>query len=167
MDQTLLDLMGSCAAQENTIGVTDAQKGEVEVETPEGPRRHILKPLPELFGQGHGIMPTDPTDEQFLPLLMCIETSIVFHYETDPGLTDSHVRLILSRLAIKPGCDPGDDELCRRIQVNLRIFLSLNDYSRQEVRWALHKIERSVRLHSSLDGPQGYLDFISGMLGGR
>ncbi|MCX5674734.1 MAG: hypothetical protein NTX87_06975 [Planctomycetota bacterium] len=167
MDKALLELMDSCAARESTIRVTDAQKGEIEVETPDGPRRHILKPLPELFGQGHGIMPTDPTDEQFLPLLMCIETSIVSHYETDPRLTDSHVRLILSRLATKPGCDPGDDELCRRIQVNLRIFLSLDDYSRQEVRWALHKIERSVRLHSSLDGPQGYLDFISGMLGGR
>jgi hypothetical protein len=172
MDQALVDVINATAPKdsderdswESAIAIIDEQKGEVEVRTPDGPKRHVLKPLHELFGKGCGITPSDLPQGPFLPLLMRIEESIVVYYRNHPGLTDGHVALVLSRLALKPGCDPGDDVLCRRIQLDLRLLLSLNNYSRQEVRWALHKIERSVRRHTSIDGPHGYLDFISGFL---
>ena len=172
MDQALLDIMsagtpedaGDGAEQESGIRVTDPQTGEVEVETPHGVKRHILKPVTELFGAGNPDEPRDPENQHFMPLLYGIEESLLAFYQADPDLTDGLVGLVLSRLAAKPGCEPGDDLLCRYVQIRLRLILSLNDYSREEVRWALHTIERSVARHTRADGPQGYLEFISDML---
>ncbi|KPJ71653.1 MAG: hypothetical protein AMS14_09005 [Planctomycetes bacterium DG_20] len=173
MDQTLLDIMvaavsehgaeGECA--EGLIQIVEPETGEIEVETSEGPTRYFLKPLPELFGEGHGVSSLDWRDERFMPLLLRIEESIVQQYAQDPSLTDGHVSLVLSRLILHPGCDPGEDDLCGRLQLDLRLLLSLNDYSRQEVRWALRKVEKSVRRHSRVDGTRGYLDFIYDQFG--
>ncbi|MCY2950537.1 MAG: hypothetical protein NTU53_00985 [Planctomycetota bacterium] len=138
------------------IAIVDTVRGEIEIELPGGPKRYLLKPLAELFGPdrappGEGW----DDDERILVLLLQIEESIKqFFCDEDPALTDSHTALVLSNLAMKPGRDPGDDPLCRLVQARLRLMLSLNDYSRQEVRWALNKIERSVQLHRSLDGPR-------------
>jgi len=173
VDQFLTDIMAAAAHKYGSEGerakalirIVDPERGEIEVEMSEGPRRHVLKPLPELFGKGHGVSSVDPQDERFMPLLLCIEESIVEHYEQDPDLTDGRVSLALSRLILQPGGDPGDDALCRLLQLDLRLLLSLNDYSRQEVRWALRKIDKSVRRHSRADGPRGYLDFIRDQFG--
>lgn len=173
MDQFLTDIMDAAARKDGAEGewpkalfrIVDPERGEIEIETSEGLRRHVLKPLPELFGKGHGVSSVDPQDERFMPLLLRIEESIVEHYEQDPGLTDGRVSLALSRLILQPGRDPDDDALCRHLQLDLRLLLSLNDYSRQEVRWALRKIDKSVRRHSRADGPRGYLDFIRDQFG--
>jgi len=172
MDQALLDIMsagmpadaGDGAEQAGRIRVTDPHTGEVEIETPHGVKRHILKPVADLFGAGSRDEPRDPKNEYFMPLLYGIEESLLAFYQADPDLTDGRTGLVLSRLAAKPGCEPGDDLLCAFVQTRLRLILSLNDYSREEVRWALHTIERSVARHTRADGPQGYLEFISDML---
>ena len=175
MDHTLRELLMSAADKE--IGRDESLEfdialiettGDIEIELPDGPKRYVLMPLQELFGKDRPPPGGDwQDDERIMALLMEVERSILeFFTEADPDLTDSHVALVLSRLALRPGCEPGDDALCRCIQAHLRLFLSLRDYSRQEVRWALHKIERSVQLHRSLDGPQGYLTFITEQLGG-
>ena len=176
MDSALRELMDSAPGKDGgqgpiekfEIALIDTARGEIEIELPDGPRRYLLKPMPELFGPdrpppGEGW----DDDDRILALLMEIEESnMQFFCDVDPDLTDSHTALVLSNLAMKPGRDPGDDALCRFLQARLRLCLSLNDYSRQEVRWALNKIERSVQLHRSLDGPQGYLTFITEQLGG-
>jgi hypothetical protein len=172
MDQALLDIMnagmpadaGEDAEQAGNIRVIDPQTGEVEVETPHGVKRYILKPVADLFGAGNRDEPRNPENEHFMPLLLGIEESILTWYKHDPDLADGRVGLVLSRLAIKPGCDPAGDILCACVQARLRLILSLNDYSREEVRWALHTIERSVARHTRTDGPQGYLEFINHML---
>ena len=176
MDPALRELMdlapGKDGGQEPLekfeIAIVDTARGEIEIELPDGPRRYILKPLPELFGPDRPSPGADwDDDDRIMGLLQQIEESIMqFFCDTDPDLTDSHTALVLSNLAMKPGRDPGDDPLCRLLQARLRLLLSLNDYSRHEVRWALNKIERSVQLHRSLDGPQGYLTFITEQLGG-
>jgi len=117
-----------------------------------------------LYGKGHGVTHIDTQDDQFLPLLYCIEDCIVEYYGDNPDLTDGGVSLVLDRLVLRPECDPGDDRLCRRLQLQLRLQLSLEDYSRQEVRWAIRKILQSVRRHTRVDGRRGYLDFIRQML---
>jgi len=173
VDQLLTEIMDAAAHKDGAEGewlktsirILDPERGEIEIETSEGPRRHVLKPLPELFGKGHGVSSPDPQDERFMPLLLRIEESIVDYYDQDPDLTDGRVSLALSRLILQPGRDPGDDALCRHLQVDLRLLLSLNDYSRQEVRWALRKIDKSVRRHTRADGRRGYLEFIYGQLG--
>ena len=55
---------------------------------------------------------------------------------------------------------PADHDVTRRVQLALRLCLSLNDYSRQEVRTALRRVQRSVKRHTELQGPRGYLNFI-------
>ncbi|MFI5381762.1 MAG: hypothetical protein ACHRHE_20895 [Tepidisphaerales bacterium] len=53
--------------------------------------------------------------------------------------------------------DPQDEE---QIQLSLRMALSLNDYSRQDVKQAIRKILKSVDRHTKAAGQRGYLDFI-------
>jgi hypothetical protein len=138
----------------------DDASGEIEIERPEGNIRYALKPLDQLYGQGYGVSSLDMKDRRFLPLLMVIETEIVNHYRAEPSLTDGLVALSLSKLSMNPAADCGDDVLCRRIQLALRLCLSLNDYSRQEVKLTIRKVAQSVERHTSLAGRQGYLTFI-------
>jgi hypothetical protein len=159
-------VLGQCG-DDRVQGVeeVDPVRGEIEFETPEGPKRYLLKPLPELFGKGTGAPSPTVEDERFMPLLLGIEEAIAKHYLEDPDLTDGRVSLALSRLVLHPGHEPKDDLLCAHMQTRLRLVLSLNDYSRQEVLWALRTVEKSVRRHSRVDGPQGYLEFILRQLG--
>ncbi|HUU90268.1 MAG TPA: hypothetical protein VM238_03555 [Phycisphaerae bacterium] len=172
MDSTLVELMKAAGppdgpereSWESVLEFLDEDSGAIEVDTPDGPQRHVLKPLGQLFGNGHGVSSIDPADEVFMPLLLAIEESVLDCYREDPGLIDGRVSLALSRLAMRPD-DPTDEVLYRHIQLRLRLLLSLNDYSRQEVRWALRKIDKSVRRHSRIDGLRGYLDFIRDQFG--
>jgi len=173
MDSTLVELMEAAGppdgaepeSWESVVEILDEDSGVIQVETPDGPQRHVLKPLGQLFGNGCGVSSIDPADEAFMPLLLAIEESVLDCYSADPDLTDGRVSLALSRLAMRPDDDPADEALYRRMQLRLRLLLSLNDYSRQEVRWALRKIDKSVRRHSRIDGPRGYLDFIRDQFG--
>jgi hypothetical protein len=71
---------------------------------------------------------------------------------------------MLDQLGNEPN-SPGNDPLARRVNSALRLCLSLNDYSRFEVRAALRKVRKSVERHTRLAGPTGYLDFIAGFYG--
>jgi hypothetical protein len=175
MDPELIALVGLClgreggkaghAAGEVRLSV-DPGEGSVSVDTADGRRRHLLKPLSALYGKGHYTSPPDFEDEGFMPLLMCIEEAIVCHDREVPDLTDGQVALALSRLLTKLDGDPGDNRLTRRIQADLRVQLSLNDYSRQEVIWALRRVARSVDRHRRAAGVRGYLDFMREFLPG-
>ncbi|MFO8011862.1 MAG: hypothetical protein R6X20_01015 [Phycisphaerae bacterium] len=142
------------------ISFTDPLAGEVEIDTPNGTMRYTLKPLGDLFGDGVDARTLDVNDERYMPLLMAIEESIVRVYEEDPRLTDARVSLALSDLAMNLESPPGPEPLRQWLRADLRLLLSLNDYSRRDVRRALRKIEKSVRRHTRVDGPQGYLNFI-------
>jgi hypothetical protein len=139
---------------------TDVSIIPVDLETIEiafGKRNETyhLKPLAELFGVGTGHS-FDPQDDIFLPLMLCIEEEIV-KYDTDHYLTDASVALALDQLGMDPA-GASTDPLARQIQVALRLTLSLNDYSRQEVRQAIRKIAKSVNRHKN--GDRGYLRFV-------
>jgi hypothetical protein len=57
------------------------------------------------------------------------------------------------------------DPLAKQIQFSLRLTLSLNDYSRQEVRQAIRKIAKSVNRHKN--GDRGYLMFVREFFGDK
>ncbi len=61
---------------------------------------------------------------------------------------------------MSPEAAAAADVLAARIQLSLRLTLSLNDYSRQDVRHALRKVAKSVARHTRLAGPRGYLTFL-------
>jgi hypothetical protein len=170
MDKQLLDLLGP--------GHDTMQPGETRSVTKrirfpgndspeivvggheEGFHSYTLKTLPELYGPGTGASSIDPRDERFLPLLMTIEEEIWRHAETvDPALTDGQVLLAVKDLAMNPEAEPYEP-LARRIALALRLNLSLNDYSRQDVRGALRQVSKSVERHTKAEGRRGYLQFI-------
>jgi hypothetical protein len=102
---------------------------------------------------------TDWNDDRYLPLLMNIESAITAVYRTDPALKDKQVIAVLERLATKPEMSLANP-LTVSIQDNLRLTLSLYNFSRREVLGALKRVLKSAKRHHKLDGSRGYLDFV-------
>jgi len=146
--------------------IVDPMRGELEIERPEGPIRYTLKPLTALYGHGKPVDSISMTDGRHMPLLMAIEQEIVRYYHEDPGLDDAQVLLTLRELAMNPEMPCAGDLLGIRLQLGLRLFLSMIDCSRREVQLALRKIAKSVERHTRESGPQGYLNFIDKYLPG-
>jgi hypothetical protein len=145
----------------------DDATGEIIIHQAGQERRYALKPLSDLYGPGHNVDTVDPQDERFMPLFLAIEEAIVRHWEQDnPGLTDGTVALVLDQLGMGPD-STTQDPLAQRIQLEVRLCLSLNDYSRQEVKAALKKVGKSVDRHTRAAGPRGYLSFIKQFFGKR
>jgi hypothetical protein len=162
MDQELLALMADSGKNEMQIRLR-AREGAVEVATPDGPRTYALKPLDQLYGEGTGLPSMDGRDRQWLPLLLGIEEPIVEYYQDHAALTDAQVLLSLKLLSMNLAA-AATDELAREILLRLRLALSINDYSRQDVKMALRKVSQSVERHMKDAGTRGYLTFISHFL---
>lgn len=158
------DLDGT-RASEVKVHIDNALSGLIRIERPAGPVEYTLKPLQELYGTGRTEGPINPVDPNYTALLLPIEEEITRYYAENPRLTDGGVLLALKPLAMSPEA-PVTDELARRVQLALRLALSLNDYSRHEVRQGLRQVVKSIERHNQLAGNRGYLEFISQFLGG-
>jgi hypothetical protein len=134
--------------------------GQIEIVGPEGSHTHTLKPLADLYGDGVGAASVEPTNEHYQPMFMAIEQAIARHAQSHPSLTDAAVALTLERMGMSPDADPAHDDLMQRVQLEVRLLLSLSDYSRQELRAAIRKIGKSASRHTRTSGPRGYLSFI-------
>lgn len=176
MDQELIALLrpdpaalpaGKYLEVARKVRFPDDASAEVEVDGPGGPRRHALKPLADLYGAGTGLATVDPKDDRFQPLLLAIEEAAVRYYEqADPGLTDGQVLLAYKALGMNPEAEPPDP-LGRRLSRAVRLVLSLNNYSRQDVRGGLRTLAKSVERHTRAEGRRGYLDFVRAFFGRR
>jgi hypothetical protein len=136
--------------------IVDAERGVVELS---GGERFELRPLDELYGAGVGAATVDPMDDRYMPLFLAIEEAIQLVYRANRGLTDGAVHLALSELSMNPSAETRD-VLARAVQFQLRLLLSLDDYSRQDVKGAVRKIAKSVERHTKSGGPRGYLEFV-------
>ena len=149
------------------LRIKEDGSGQIEVETADCVKPYTLKPLAELYGTGTGAESIDPKDEQFTPLLSAIEEEIARYYEElDPGLTDGQVLITVKQLGMNPEAEPADP-LGRRLSVALRLTLSLNDYSRQDVKGCLRQVAKSVERHTKAEGRRGYLELIRRFFGRR
>jgi len=101
----------------------------------------------------------DDLNDEYLPVLIAIESGILREYQQHPELKDKQVANVLTRLVSKPEI-PLASNLARSIKDNLRLCLSTNDYSRKQVIGALRKVLKSVKRHHCAGGPRGYLNFI-------
>ena len=168
MDHELLELIGPlsdepAAGYDDTgvgLEVLDPVAGDIAIHMATETKHYRLKLLGDLFGEGVNARTLDYEDEHYMPLLMGIEESILRFYEQEPRLNDARVSRALSDLAMHLDRPPGPAPLRQRLWFDMRLLLSLNDYSRRDVRRALRKIRKSVRRHTQMDGPRGYLDFI-------
>jgi len=158
MDETLLSLLRALEGDDvkSAATVEFADEDTVEIVSRDCRQRHKLKPLQQLYGADHGAT-VSKDDDRFLPLLHCFEEQIVYCDENAQPLTDGAVLLTLQRLSLNPE-DPSSDLLAQNIQRGLRLTLSLNDYSRQNVRQAARTVAKSVERHAA--GGRGYLEFI-------
>ena len=141
--------------------VNDAT-GEVTLIHGDQQEPYTLKPLAELYGPGSG-KTVDAQNDIFMSLFLSIEEEIVRFDSNEELLSDGRVALVLNGLSLNPEA-PATDALAQQIQAALRLNLSINDYSRQEVRQALRKIEKSVARHAGAHG-RGYIDFIHKFFG--
>lgn len=164
MDQTLIDLLkqdrNSKGDVDTNIRILDGRTGEIEFGSQGRVTKYMLKPLADLYGPGRGFSSVDPLNPEYEELMNGIEHSILEYYDTDDGLTDGLVSLVVDRMGVNPACDPHDDELCRCLQFDMRMLLSLNNYSKQEVRQAFRVVSKSVQRHTKMAGITGYLEFI-------
>jgi hypothetical protein len=142
-------------------------KGD-EVRLGEGEKvtTYRLKAIPDLYGKGINHPTLDPEDQVYTPLLQGLEMEIRQIDDASRGrLTDAAVLLALSLLAMNPEASipatgQAEDVVALRLQTQLRLILSLNDYSRQDVKQAIRRITKSAEGHSKTGGPRGYLAFI-------
>ena len=125
---------------------------------------HKLLGIDELL-EGDAVFVSTDEDwqDRYLPLLMGIEAAIDRVYSRNPGLKDKTVIVVLDRLITKPSILIRD-ELIQAVQSNIRLILSTERYSRNELLGCLRKVQRSVKRHHSVDGPVGYLEFIKGKI---
>jgi hypothetical protein len=122
---------------------------------------YTFKGLEQLYSgdQEFDYQSTDWNDDRYLPLLMNIESAITAVYRTDPALKDKQVIAVLECLATKPEMSLANP-LAVSIQDNLKLTLSLYNFSRREVLGTLKRVLKSVKRHHKLDGSRGYLDFV-------
>lgn len=165
MDEELRDLLlRSMSDGQRRGAIRISEDGEqVEIDGLDGPVQRRLRPLGDLYGSGTGAASVDLADERFQPLGIAIEGAIVRYKDERRDLTDGQVLLSLNQLAMNPEADLSSaaaDDLARYLQNELRLALSINNYSREDVRHTIRKIVKSVQRHNRLAGRRGYLQFI-------
>lgn len=167
MDNEFIEKMNSIGAWHKTPDENEQAEFELEFSTLEddlvtlssaqGKITHKLKPFSELYAN-EKLDPHEDKDRQ-LELLYAIEGPIKRYFESYPELTDGAVIRALEKLAMKPEI-VDTDALVKRISAELRLKLSSNNYSRDEVRQGLRKILGSAKRHHDREGRRGYLNFV-------
>jgi hypothetical protein len=164
MDKELKALVdqGKSRGHDVTLSVDrdNAASNQVTLNLPDGPSPYTLKLLDQLYETRPEISSIDPQDREYIPLLLAIEGAIADAYRANASVTDGHVMLALKPLSMNPAAPCGNDPLCQAIQLSLRLCLSMNPYSKQEVKLALRKVIQSVQRHTRLAGTQGFVTFI-------
>ena len=117
---------------------------------------HKLKPLQELYGKEGG-----KSGGANMSLLFAIEQELVNLDRNAEELTDAEIAKALSDMSMSPEV-ASEDLIIQSIQCRLRLLISIDDFSRQEIRQAIRKVAKSVARHEN--GKRGYIDFIVNMI---
>ncbi|OPY84298.1 MAG: hypothetical protein A4E72_02307 [Syntrophus sp. PtaU1.Bin208] len=130
--------------------------GLIRIATDKGELVYQFKPIEELYVEEES---RKDTEEVLLSLLYQIERAIKEYDISNGGLTDSSFIMVLEKLSMKPET-PIQDELTKWITDYIRMFMSMNNLSRNELRQGINRILRSARRYNKLFGMRGYLNFI-------
>lgn len=165
MDDTFMKLVSKHTDSDGSVSFY-VSGDAVEVGEGKKTATYRLKPLAELYDVGLNRATLDGTDEDYEPLLHGIEMEILdIDDETEGELTDDLVLAALAQLATNPEAElpettETENSVAPRIQMELRMILSLNDYSRHDVIQALERVAKTVEFHAKSQSPRGYLSFI-------
>lgn len=130
--------------------------GLIKITTDKGELVYQFKPIAELYVEEES---RKNPEEELLSLLYQIEKAIKEYDMSNGGVTDSSVIMALEKLSMKPEA-PVRDEFTKRVTDYIRMFMSMNNLSRNQLRQGINRILRSARRHNKLDGIRGYLNFI-------
>ena len=145
---------------EFSISFHEHEEGLVKINPAKGGFVYKLKALQDLYTPaGATMVVLQWNDSRYMQLLHAIEGAIKRAYEASPELTDSSVMLALDTISMKPET-VSNDPLVKDINNSLRLLLSTDSYSRDEVKKAIRKVLASVKRHKEVGGMRGYLDFI-------
>ena len=146
---------------EFAISFHEQEDGLVKVTSSNGEFVYKLKQLQDLYTPGGlSIEVIHWKDSRNIQLLHNIEGAIRRTYEADPELTDSSVMLALDAMSMKPEQRVSNSPIVKEINNSLRLLLSTENYSRDEVKKAIRKVLASVKRHRDAGGIRGYLEFI-------
>jgi hypothetical protein len=130
---------------------------EITIGNGEKAATYRLKPLAQLYGADS---PT-PSESTLKPLTRGIESQIAIFDVVQRGrLSDGDVLLALGKLAMGPDAEINNDILANRIQIGLRLSLSLGNFSRSAVKQALRRVAKAVEMRTTQAGTRGYLNSI-------
>ena len=112
---------------------------------------------------GTGIEAINETNrEVFYPIIMAIEESIWIKYSKDSSLKDSEIIESLKNLRDNIFSENAlFNQLEEEIITKLKLVLFLNHYDRRDLSLSISSVLKSAKLHKSMGGSRGYLDFIS------
>ena len=130
--------------------------GLIKITADKGEFIYQLKPLEELYAEQES---RKSNEDEMMSLLYQIERSIKKYDIDNIGLTDSSVIMALEQLSMKPEALAQNDFL-RNITDYLRMFMSMHNFSRSELRQGVNRVLRSARRHNKIGGVRGYLNFI-------
>lgn len=162
-----LNSLGIWAKQNDTselsefsVSFHEHEDGLVKISSAKGEFVYKLKLLQDLYASGGAnVVVLQWNDSRIMQLLHAIEGAIKRMYEASPGLTDSSVMLALDKLSMNPEL-VSIDPVVKAVNNSLRLLLSTENYSRDEVKKVVRKIMASVKRHKAAAGIRGYLDFI-------
>jgi len=137
-------------------------KREIEEELEHfDPELHAIVSLCKETGTGIDAI-TDTNREAFYPIIMAIEESIWTKYSEDSSLKDSEIIESLKNLRDnifleKALFNPLEEEIITK----LKFVLFFNNYDKRDLSLSISSVLKSAKLHKSMSGSRGYLDFIS------
>ena len=130
--------------------------GMIKITADKGECSYQLRPIEELYARQDS---STKDEEQLMPLLYHIERTIKEYYSRNKDLTDSSIILALEQLSMKPEA-PAQSDFLKDLTNNLRMFMSMHNLSRSQLRQGINRILRSAKRHNKIDGMRGYLGFI-------
>lgn len=139
---------------------------DIEEETKEklenfDPKEHAVVDLCKEDGTGIAAI-NDANKEAFYPILMAIEETIWEQYSEESSLKDSEVIESLKNIRDNIFSEGAKfNRLEDNIIKKIKLVLFLNNYSQRDVSLSISSIIKSAKLHRSVGGSRGYLDFIS------
>ncbi|MFH0876289.1 MAG: hypothetical protein V1859_10210 [archaeon] len=126
------------------------------------PNEHTVLSLCKEKGTGFDAI-NDDNREAFLPIIMAVEESIWSYYKKNSKLKDIEVIELLKNLRDNIFSENAKfNSLEKEIITKIKILLKLNNFDRRDISLSISSILKSSKLHRSISGSRGYLDFISG-----
>ena len=146
-----------------------------ENELPENMEKEIEEKLKNFKPEGHSVLElcketgtgisaiNDSNTEAFMPLLMAIEETIWRYYSEDNSIKDTDIIELLKNIRNNIfSNDAKFNEMENEIITKIKVILVVNNYDKRDLSLSISKVLKSAKMHKSMGGSRGYLNFLSG-----